>query len=179
MNVIHSRRQVFLNILLWKTCLKKKTKSYFLRTHCFIHNLYLFSPNTTVHLLKGGRMLIKNNTASAKCSTEFKIKCLQRLFAIMPAIKVYGSYMGSSNNLRYVTALSWWELKLACFSQTLTKEQKGFFLCFECFFATKSSQVGYCGLIIIHEVVIALLFISACLWVYSMMCAHMCLGIFI
>lgn len=127
MNMVHSRRQVFLNILLWKTCLKKKKKSYFLRTHSFIHNLFLFSPNTTIRLLKGGRMLIKNNTASAKCSTEFKIKCLQRLFAIMLAIKVYGSCMGSSNNLRYVTALSWWELKLASFSQTLTKEQKSIF----------------------------------------------------
>lgn len=161
-----------------KNLFEKENKILLLKDSQF-YPQSLFSPNTTVHLLKGGRMLIKNNTASAKCSTEFKIKCLQRLFAIMPAIKVYGSYMGSSNNLRYVTALSWWELKLACFSQTLTKEQKGFFLCFEWFFATKSSQVGYCGLIIIHEVVIALLFISACLWVYSMMCAHMCLGIFI
>lgn len=89
---------------------------------CIIAFIFFPVPNTTVRLLRGGRVLVKNNTASVGCSTEFTIKCLQRLFAIMLAIKV-----GSSHNLRYFTALSWWELKRVSFSQTLTQEQRNGF----------------------------------------------------
>lgn len=75
----------------------------------FLTPLFFFSINSGVKgcKLKKIKKEKKKIQHPHECSTDFKSKNLQRLFAIMFAVKVYGSCMGSSNNQRYFTALSW------------------------------------------------------------------------